>query len=62
MTRAVGRHEHEIANGPPPSFHSRGRSNASISLLGSSINFAQCDQPIPLSPRRSVSQIAKIES
>jgi hypothetical protein len=39
MTRAVGRHEREIANGPAPSFHSHARSNTSISLLASSINF-----------------------
>jgi hypothetical protein len=38
MTRTVGRHERKATNRPALSFHSRGRSKASISLLASSIN------------------------
>ena len=38
MTRTVGRHERKAANRPALSFHSRGRTNTSISLLASSIN------------------------
>jgi hypothetical protein len=38
MTRAVGRYEREIANGPALNLHSRGRLNTSISLLAASMN------------------------
>ena len=38
MTRTVGRHEGKNYNRPALSFHSRGRSNTSISLHASSIN------------------------
>jgi hypothetical protein len=38
MTRTVGRRERRATNRPALSFHSRGRSNTSISLLASSTN------------------------
>jgi hypothetical protein len=59
MTRATGRYEREIANGPALS--SRGRSNTSISLLTATMKFVPRVQQITLLPRRTATQALKIE-
>jgi hypothetical protein len=61
MTRAPGRYEREIANGPALSLHLRGRSNTSISLLAALMNLRSAFSVAALLSRRTVSQVLKIE-